>query len=54
MRLSSVLYMLAIVGAIAGFAAQPVIADLICGMMLSAAKTGVLRNNEVKKKEREL
>ncbi len=28
----------AIVGAIAGFAAQPVIADLICGLMLSATK----------------
>ena len=28
----------AIVGAIAGFAAQPVIADLICGLMISSAK----------------
>lgn len=28
----------AIIGAIAGFAAQPVIADLICGLMMSATK----------------
>ncbi|MBQ3423627.1 MAG: mechanosensitive ion channel family protein [Clostridia bacterium] len=28
----------AIIGAIAGFAAQPVIADLICGLMISATK----------------
>ena len=28
----------AIVGAIAGFAAQPVIADIICGLMMSATK----------------
>ena len=27
-----------VIAAVAGFAAQPVIADLICGMMLSAAK----------------
>ena len=28
----------AIIGAIAGFAAQPVISDMICGLMISAAK----------------